>query len=130
MSADRVSEAPDDLWLRAQRAMASVAHTHHDVEATWAESCALIAHAQQVCSEVPWRQGRPRVQDGAMVPPLSDPLLSTAEPHHQEKLALHMMRDILNDFPLEMQATLLKALTVRTMVLIHDELRRPLALSA
>ena len=109
------------LCLRSSRLREETRQVIQDVRSTRAHTRALIAEAQH--THTVWPQGEPAPPAPLVSSPNLDPLA-------KEKLALHMIRAILDDFPIELQLQLIKVLAARTAVVAQDRLSYRAALSA
>jgi hypothetical protein len=129
MSKESFYAERDILHFRVVRVFDELLTLQRRVEETCATSAALVAQLQQIHFDDIWTRAAP-ITDAPELPPLLNPLTASTEPRAREKLAVKMMWAILNDFPVQKQVMLLKAITMRTMVLLHDEARAPRVLSA
>jgi len=109
---------PDVLALlqRAQRACEDMAAIHATLTITRAETQRLLDLARQNA-----RTNSVNSSDTIGV-------TSTAEPRDPDPYvlamdALHLIRDILSDFPLEWQVHVVKALTAQTMLMVSAQTR-------
>jgi hypothetical protein len=93
------------LIQRAQRACEDLTIVREKLAITRGETQRLLAQAHMKPTD-------------SVEPPRDDPHVLAMD-------ALHVMRDILTDFPLEWQVTIVKALTARTLLVVAEQTRAP-----
>jgi hypothetical protein len=121
--------APEDevsaLIQRAQRACRDVATVRDQLAITRAESQRLLTLARQEDSTASI------TADTAATLPIVEEPRAEEELHVLAMEVLHMMRELLNGFPVEWQVSIVKVITARTMLVVGGQLQKqPIVLSA
>jgi hypothetical protein len=120
-----------NLHQRAQRAHDELAALQRVLEETQEQARELVALARQIHPAEGWSAFAPADSAAELVDPLvrADPLTDT-NPHALAMEALCAMCDLIEDFPLEWQMKIVKALTAHTMQLVGTRLHRRVTPSA
>lgn len=120
-----------NLRQRAQRAHDELAALQRVLEETHEQARELVALARQIHPAEGWFALAPADSAAEPVDPLvlADPLSDT-NPHALAMEALCVICEVLEDFPLEWQVKIVKALTGHTMQVVGSRLHRRVTPSA
>jgi hypothetical protein len=113
------------LLQRAQRACLDVATVRSELAITRAESQRLLMAARQAESTAS------RTADTAATLPMVEEPPAEEDLHVLAMEVLHVMRELLSEFPVEWQVSIVKVITARTMLMVAAQLqKKPITLSA
>jgi hypothetical protein len=118
------------LCLRTQRLIEEIADVRRQLRATRQQAQTLTAQSRAIHPEAAWAHCIAEAPADVAEAPTLDTATLDPDPLAKEKLALHMIRAILEDFRIEQQLQLIKVLAVRTTVVARDRLGGPTPLSA
>jgi hypothetical protein len=129
MDAD-ATEAMIALCLHTQRLLLETAEIRQQSTCARQQARTLTAQSQAIHPDAAWAHCTLEAPASVAELPTLATVALESDPLAKEKLALHMIRSILEDFPIEQQLRLIKVLAVRTTVVAHDRLRTATTLSA
>ncbi|HEU5101126.1 MAG TPA: hypothetical protein VFU22_19010 [Roseiflexaceae bacterium] len=113
-----------DLCARAKRACEETAEVRMALRTTRAETAALIAQARHMPALGAYLDtGQEPTAPPAPAPIVPVEQTRDATDHEMAMEVLRMMRTLLDGFPTQMQVTIVKALTARTMLVVAAQLQ-------